>query len=135
MHVTRTARTRSALLVVLAVGSFAWSGSATAASRTGTLMGTAAPCTGLPRSQTSPPKTWRVHVVLLKGAKVVGRRTVIDSWRPGHSTKRQSFTFRVPAGTYVVSSPFPHKFEVTSHKTVVIEAGKTTKVTLPNVCD
>ena len=43
MHVTRSARTLSALLVVLAigaVGNLAWSGSAMAGSRTGTLMGT-----------------------------------------------------------------------------------------------
>ncbi len=101
--------------------------SATAASRTGTLMGTAFPCTGVAASQTGPPKTWRVHVVLQRGTKVVGCRTVIDSWKPRHSTQLQPFTFRVPAGSYLVSAP-------PFHRTVVIEAGQTTKVTLPNVC-
>ena len=66
-------------------------------------------------------------MVLQRGTKVVGRRTVIDSWKPRHSTQLQPFTFRVPAGSYLVSAP-------PFHKTVVIEAGQTTKVTLPNVC-
>ena len=66
-------------------------------------------------------------MVLQRGTKVVGRRTVIDSWKPRHSTQLQPFTFRVPAGSYLVSAP-------PFHRTVVIEAGQTTKVTLPNVC-
>ena len=122
------------LLVVLAVGNFAGSGSATAASRIGTLVGTAAHCTGYPRLSTDPPRTWRVRVVLEEGTKIVGRRTVTDSWRSGHNTERP-FTFRVPAGTYVVASPPPQKYVVSSRKTVVIEAGKTTKVKLSNICD
>jgi hypothetical protein len=138
VHVSRTAGTWLALLTVLAIGAMgnlAWSGGAMAAPRTGTLIGTASPCTGLPRTPTSPLKTWRVQVVLHQGKKVVGRRTVIDSWRSGRATK-PTFTFRVSAGTYVVSSPYPpHRFEVTRNTTVIIEAGKTTKVTLPNICD
>jgi hypothetical protein len=67
-------------------------------------------------------------VVLEEGTRVVGRRTVIGSMRPGRSTQRRPFTFRVPAGTYVVSGG------PSSHVTVVIEPGETTKVTLPDVC-
>lgn len=133
MRVTRTAGTALVLLVVLAVdvvGSLAWSGGATAAPSTGTLTGTAYQSTCFTRPHTRAPQTWRVHVVLQQGTKVVGRRTVIYSLRSGHSTERpfeRPFTFRVPAGTYVVSG-------ADSQKTVVIKAGETTKVTLHYTC-
>jgi hypothetical protein len=128
VQVKGTAST-GALLVVLAIaaiGNLAWSGSAAAASRTGTVIGTAMPCIG-GIVTFDRPRSFNVHVALFRDGKFVESRKVIDLLGSSNRTVEQRFTFKVPAGTYSVDSP-------ADRRTVLVKPGVTTKVTLQNDC-
>ena len=124
MHGTRTFRTALALLgavTTATIGIMAFPANATASPHTGTLMGTASPCI-----TTAPTdgETFAVHVVLRRGTKVVGTRTVTDVYGDGDGMTTEIFTFKEPAGTYVVTGA------ATTKKAVVIKKGKTVWVAL-----
>jgi hypothetical protein len=59
---------------------------------------------------------------------VVGTRTVTDAYGVNDRFTDGRFTFKEPAGTYVVSAS-------SSNQTVVIRPGKTVRVALPDDCD
>ena len=93
---------------------------------TGTVTGTAAPCIGPPPSEN---QKWMVHVTLRRGTKVVGRRTVTDSFSAGEKLTLGRFAFTEPEGTYVVVGVD------NATQTVIVKPGKIVRVALPNNCE
>jgi hypothetical protein len=96
-----------------------------AAVTTGVVTGTADPCIGMMPS--SVVGTWKFEVLMRRGSTVIARRTVTDSKGVDQPFVDQAFSFTEPAGSYTVSGP-------ARSKPVVIKAGRTVRVVIPDAC-
>jgi hypothetical protein len=115
-----------AMLMALAIGALVCACGSASGATTGTLKGTAAPCTG--PTPNSKSQAWEVQVILRRGSTVIAKRTVFDTEAADEPVIDAIFSFTEPAGTYSVSGATPQE------QTVVIKAGTTSTVDIPAIC-
>jgi hypothetical protein len=115
-----------AMLMGLSVSILLCACSSNSGASTGVLKGTASPCTGPATYQTS--HAWAIKVTLRRGSTVISTKTVVDTQAADEPVLHQIFTFTEPAGSYSVSESTPKE------QSVVIKAGTTSTVELPDAC-